>query len=208
MTRKRFGWQEGALVCLHAGNMGHKQGLENIAECGRLAQEQGISDLHFVLMGDGNQRAYLEELTAKYALLNLEFLPLQPEDDFSNVLAAADILLLYQRAEVSEMALPSKLTSYVATGRPVFAAIERDSEPARELASLRQGILVEPDRPDALLEALKRFASSPDWQSTVTLSPCNDGMLSRLRRPLNGSKSLRSPYYWRLICREMMRSEL
>jgi colanic acid biosynthesis glycosyl transferase WcaI len=127
VTRHRLGLPDESLVCLHAGNMGHKQALENVIECARMADLAGAR-LHFILMGDGNQRSELERLALSYRLTNLEFLPLQPERDFANLLAAADILLLNQRAGVSEMALPSKLTAYLAASRPIVAAVEQGSE--------------------------------------------------------------------------------
>ena len=36
--RAELGWPDDAMVCLHAGNMGYKQGLENVIEAARLAQ--------------------------------------------------------------------------------------------------------------------------------------------------------------------------
>ena len=47
--RGELGWPDDRVVCLHAGNMGYKQGLENVIEAARLAQQAGGSML-FVLM--------------------------------------------------------------------------------------------------------------------------------------------------------------
>lgn len=164
--RKRLGLSDNQVACLHAGNMGHKQGLENVLECAKLAKT-GKSNLHFILMGDGNQRQKLEHLTSSYGLQNVEFLPLQSDDEFSNVLVAADILLLNQRSGVSEMALPSKLTAYLAAQRPVVAAVERDSETARELIEANAGIVIEPQDPKALLAVLTALGSDRKLQETL-----------------------------------------
>jgi putative colanic acid biosynthesis glycosyltransferase WcaI len=156
--RASLGWADDTLVCLHAGNMGYKQGLENVLEAARLAQ-QWCSPVLFVLMGDGNQRPELERVAATYKLTNLRFLPLQPEDRFASVLAAADILLVNQRGSVKDMSLPSKLTSYFASGRPVVAAAAPHSETAREVSFSSGGLVVTPDDPPELLGALLRVAS-------------------------------------------------
>jgi len=147
-----------ALVCLHAGNMGYKQGLENVIEAARLA---ATSDprLLFVFVGDGNQREALQALAARYALSNVRFLPLQSQQIFPSVLAAADVLLINQRRSVDEMALPSKLTSYYAAGRPVVAAAAQGSETAREITWSSGGITCEPERPAALLDAVRRVTA-------------------------------------------------
>ncbi|MGH2586971.1 MAG: glycosyltransferase family 4 protein, partial [Dehalococcoidia bacterium] len=158
-TRARLGFSPGELVCLHAGNMGLKQGLENVVACARLALTEAPA-MRFVLMGDGNQRTALMALAE--GLPNVRFLPPQPERDFSDVLAAADVLLVNQRHTVQDMSLPGKLTSYFAAGRPTVAAVAPTSETATELTAAGAGLVVEAERPEALLAALCRVAASPD----------------------------------------------
>ena len=155
--RERLGLPQDAVVCMHAGNMGYKQDLDNVVECARLAAKS-VPTLLFVFVGDGNRRAHLEALAARYSLPNLRFLPIQPEESFPSVLAAADLLLINQRAGVTDMSLPSKLTSYFAVGRPVVAAVEADSETAREVQASGGGVVVAADEPEALLGALQQLA--------------------------------------------------
>ena len=155
--REWLGLPQDAMVCMHAGNMGQKQGLENVIACARLATT-AAPQIVFVFVGDGNQRASLEAMVARDGLTNVRFLPLQPDQIFPSVLAAADVLLINQRASVGDMALPSKLTSYFAAGRPVVAAAARGSETAREVGWSSGGLVVRPDDPPALLEALLRLA--------------------------------------------------
>jgi glycosyltransferase involved in cell wall biosynthesis len=165
-VRRRLDLPAGAVICLHAGNMGYKQGLANIIECARLAAE-AEPDLLFVLMGDGNQRQELVRLAQNYRLRNLRFLPIQPDELFTSALAAADVLLVNQRSSVTNMSLPGKLTSYFASGRPVVAAVSPESETARELVEAETGILVPPDQPEALLEELRKLAVDIDRQDLL-----------------------------------------
>lgn len=155
--RLLLGWPNNAVVCLHAGNMGQKQALENIIECARMA---AASDrrLLFMLMGGGNQATELSALARRYALGNLRIVPTQPDEVYASVLKAADILLLNQRGSVREMSLPSKLTSYLAAGRPTVAAVAADSEAARELTESGAALMAAPDDPGALLAAIRRVA--------------------------------------------------
>ena len=53
------GWGADEVVVLHAGNMGYKQGLENVVAAAELAARSN-SRARFVLLGDGNQRASLQ----------------------------------------------------------------------------------------------------------------------------------------------------
>lgn len=158
--REQLGLPQGVAVCLHAGNMGHKQGLDNLVECARLAAGMDRQVL-FVLMGDGSQRPYLEALAARYALPNLRFLPIHPARVFSSVLASADVLLVNQRASVVDMSLPSKLASYFAVGRPVIAAVEPTSEAAQEMMASGAGPVVTPEAPKVLLDGILALLEDP-----------------------------------------------
>jgi glycosyltransferase involved in cell wall biosynthesis len=159
-VRHRLGLSQEALICLHAGNMGLKQGLDNIVECARLAASADPR-LVFVLAGDGSQRPQLVSLARRYELRTLRFLPVQPVEAFSSLLAAADILLLNQRASVTSMSLPSKLTSYMAAGRPIVAAVQADSEAAHEVQTARAGVICPPENPAAMLQAVRELADDP-----------------------------------------------
>jgi colanic acid biosynthesis glycosyl transferase WcaI len=164
--RRRLDLPVNAVICLHAGNMGYKQGLMNVIECARLAAETDPR-LLFVLMGDGNQRQQLVALARRHRLRNLRFLSIQPAEQFSSVLAAADILLVNQKASVTNMSLPGKLTSYFASGRPIVAAVSPDSETARELVDTGSGVLVPPDQPGLLLETIRKLEADPDRQEVL-----------------------------------------
>lgn len=54
-TRRGLGWAPDEIIALHAGNMGAKQGLENILHAARRADDRR-ERVRFVLMGDGGRR--------------------------------------------------------------------------------------------------------------------------------------------------------
>jgi colanic acid biosynthesis glycosyl transferase WcaI len=153
-TRARLGWPPGRTVVLHSGNMGLKQGLDVLVEAARLDPEVRV-----VLMGDGNQREHLKALAG--GLANLDFLPPAADEDFPEVLAAADVLVVTQRASVVDMSVPSKLTSYFAAGRPVVASVAAAGGSAAEIARSGAGVVVAPEDPGALLDAVRALAGDP-----------------------------------------------
>jgi glycosyltransferase involved in cell wall biosynthesis len=149
--RRRFDWPAETSVVLHAGNMGLKQGLEQVVAAARRADERGNSIL-FVLMGDGSQRAAIEALGA--GTERLRFLPFQPEEELPNILQAADVLLVSERSSVIDMSLPSKLTSYFAAGRPIVAAVPAAGATAREVLRAGAGVVVPVGDADELIGAV------------------------------------------------------
>jgi colanic acid biosynthesis glycosyl transferase WcaI len=155
VVRRRLGWRDGETIALHSGNMGLKQGLENVVEAASRAPE----GIRFVLMGDGSQRDALRERGRD--LPRLSFLPPATTEDFPRVLAAADVLLVNERASAVDMSLPSKLTSYLAAGQPVVAAVPDGGGTAAEVRRSGAGVVVRPEEPDVLLEAVARLAADP-----------------------------------------------
>lgn len=130
-------------------------------ETARLAQAAGDA-VTFVLAGDGPRRAELEQAVATQQLRNVRFLPLQPDALYPELLGAADVLLLPQRASVTDMALPGKIPDYLAAGRPVLAAVQRQSEAGRVLDASGAAVVVAPEDPAALAAALRALAADPE----------------------------------------------
>jgi putative colanic acid biosynthesis glycosyltransferase WcaI len=151
--RRRYGWGADELIVVHAGNMGAKQGLENVIATARLAAtELPSATIRFVLLGDGNQRPRLHEEGAGVG--SLEFIKPLPDREFRAMLHAADVLLLNEKPGVGDMAVPSKLTTYFMTGKPVVAATDQSSAATAEVRAAGAGVIVEPGDPRALLEAV------------------------------------------------------
>lgn len=153
-VRSRLGLRPDRHVVMHAGNMGAKQGLDGVVEAARLAEGWDVP-VEFVLVGDGNQRDRIAR--AAEGCSRIRLLPPVPEDDFPDVLAAADVLLLHERPGLRETCAPSKLTSYFAAGRPIVAATDARSPAAADLRTAGAGVVVGPGDPGALLSAIERL---------------------------------------------------
>src|SRR6185437_7678130 len=150
-TRARLGWCKGEIIALHAGNMGTKQGLRNVVAAARRA-DATHSRVRFVLMGDGGQRRALE--ADGHGVSSLTFTDPLPAGQFEDALAAADVLVVNEAPAVAEMSVPSKLTSYFASARPVVAASDPRSAASAEIARSRAGVRVDPGQPAALHDAV------------------------------------------------------
>jgi glycosyltransferase involved in cell wall biosynthesis len=157
-TRARLKWSASDFVCLHAGSMGQKQGLDNLVEASHLLRDTNI---RLVLTGDGNDRERLMRRADEFGPNGLTFLPVQPDGEFEAMLKAADVLLVNQREAVTEMALPSKLGSYFGSGRPVVAAVAATSGAAREMNAAQAGMVVAPGNPHVLADALIEMRDCP-----------------------------------------------
>ena len=156
--RDRMGWSPDEVVVLHTGAMGLKQALDNVIEAARLAEARQ-SRVRFVLLGNGSQRGRLEILAT--GLESVTFVDSLSDEDYGRALASADLLLVNERAGVADMAVPSKLTSYFSAGRPVVAATSATSATAEEVGRAGAGVVVTPELPNALLDAVEMLADDP-----------------------------------------------
>lgn len=158
-AKAEFGWPSDITTAVHTGNMGAKQGLENIIEAARLA-DGCAAPVHFFLIGDGGERPKLQERAA--GVSRVTFLPPLSEDKYRHALAGADVLLVNEKPGVSAMAVPSKLTSYFDAGRPVVAAADPEGITASEIRAAQAGIVVSPCDPLALLDAVLQIRRDTD----------------------------------------------
>lgn len=164
-ARRELGWPDDRFLVLHTGNMGLKQDLGNVIEAARLLS--GDERIRFLLLGDGSQRLALQTQAA--GVPNLEFVDRLDDADYLRALAAADLLLVNERATVGDMSLPSKLTSYLSAGRPVLAAVTKNGATARELSRTGGAAeVVAPDHPQALADAVLRSAAEPEHRDTMS----------------------------------------
>jgi colanic acid biosynthesis glycosyl transferase WcaI len=150
-TRRGLGWSPGEFVVLHGGNMGQKQGLDNLLNTAALLRGECV---RVVIAGDGNDRTRLERRARELTLTNLDFIAHQTPARWEEAMQAADVLLVNQRAPVTDMSPPSKLTSYFAAGRPVVAAASVESETALEIQTAAAGLIVPPSDPAAFRTAI------------------------------------------------------
>jgi colanic acid biosynthesis glycosyl transferase WcaI len=137
---------ENKVLLLYSGNMGAKQGLELLAPLAEFFAAD--PRVHFLFCGDGAFRPQLEALVAHRP--NVTLLPLQPLDRLNDLLNAADIHLLPQRADAADLVMPSRLTGMLASGRPVIATAHAGTQVAQVVEG--RGLAV-PAEDDAALHA-------------------------------------------------------
>jgi colanic acid biosynthesis glycosyl transferase WcaI len=164
MTSHRaiLGIDERTIVALYSGNMAAKQGVEYLADAARRLATIANNVL-VLLCGAGPMRAHLEMAVA--GLPNVRFLDLQPAARLSELLATADIHLLPQRLEATDLVLPSKLGGMLASGRPIVAMAVAGSGLASEIEGA--GIAVSPGDGEAFAQAIVALAGDSETRARL-----------------------------------------
>jgi len=155
-SRLTFGWNEEAFIVVHSGNMGAKQGLENVIEASKVLSRD--SKIKIYLVGHGNQEANLRKLCD--GLKNIAVMGAVADDRYSALLSAADLMLVNERSTQMEMSLPSKLTSYLYSERPVLAAVPKGGATWKFLDGIAE--LVEAEKPSLLARAIEDLSQDPE----------------------------------------------
>jgi glycosyltransferase involved in cell wall biosynthesis len=162
-TRRRHGLDPDQPLITHIGSIGRKQGLQVAAQ----AVNRDRTGSCWVLVGDGPERPDIERSAPAG---RMRFLPFLSRPDLADLLAASDVALLTQRRRVIESVIPSKLMTYMAAGLPVVASVHARSEAARLIRNAECGLVVEPESPGALRDAVAELMADPEQREQLAAS--------------------------------------
>ena len=144
-------------VVLHAGNLGFYGAWDTAIKAASMLNGEGVG---FVFVGEGAQRLSVE--AAALGVDNIKFQPFRPPEQVSHVLAAGDLHLVTIKRGLEGVVVPSKLYSILAAGRPVLALAAEGSDAARVVQRVGCGVVVDPDDPAALADAVRGLAHDPE----------------------------------------------
>jgi colanic acid biosynthesis glycosyl transferase WcaI len=152
--KKEFNFAPTDKIVLYSGAIGEKQGLENIIHIAKSLEH--FNNLKFVICGSGPYRDALHTLQKTLSLKNVVFLQLQPPHKLNHFLNMADIHLVLQKSNASDLVMPSKLTTILSVGGVSIITANKNSSLYQLVESNKMGVLVEPDNRSELLAAIER----------------------------------------------------
>jgi glycosyltransferase involved in cell wall biosynthesis len=120
--------------------------------------------LYCVLGAGENERGALQE---KYPEGEVQILAWMPQEGVRKLLAAADILVLPNKAGIPESELytsPMKMFEYMASSKPILAS---DLPSLREVLTEQSALLVVPNDPVALARGIERLLAEPVYAARL-----------------------------------------
>jgi colanic acid biosynthesis glycosyl transferase WcaI len=142
-----------------AGNIGAAQDFGTVlAAAERL---RGRTELHWLVVGDGRMRGWVQEEVARRGLGGVvHLLGQHPPEAMPAFFAQADLLLATLRRDpIFSSTIPSKVQSYMACARPIVVGL--DGEGARVVEESGAGFAAPAADPEALAAAVARMMSLP-----------------------------------------------
>jgi len=140
------------LVFLYAGNMGHPNDLESIIKCSEKLRDN--SEFHFIFLGAGVKKKWLERKIEEKNLTNVTLLPTRPRSEQNIFLNACDVALVSLVKNMWGVSMPSRTYNILAVGKPILALTEANSEVARVIEEDNLGWIVSPDDPEKLFQTI------------------------------------------------------
>lgn len=110
------------------------------------------------IYGGGNKKEECVELVKSIGAKNIEFDYVE-RTKVPNIQSEADVLIFALTKGNGAFSLPSKVTSYMLSGRPILASIDQESATTRYINNAHCGFTVAPDSVDDLAEGFKKMYS-------------------------------------------------
>lgn len=148
----RWGYKPDDIVFLYSGAIGEKQPLENILPAARELSE--IERVKFIICGSGPYQDKLVSKAQARGITNVSFLPVQSKDVFNDFLNMADFHLILLKGSTSDLVMPSKLATILATGGVPIVTSTAGTSLHDLVTENNLGFVVEPDSPVALVKAV------------------------------------------------------
>lgn len=154
LVKAQWGFKPTDNIVLYSGNLGGKQGLDQLLLVAREFTRQ--PDVKFVICGSGLYKETLVRLANEMKLTNVRFMPLQPGEVFNQFLNCADLHLILQMKDASDLVMPSKLTGILAAGGCPVVTASPGTSLYEIIATNKMGILVEPGSVEALTISIRQ----------------------------------------------------
>lgn len=187
-VRRRYGIPDDSFVVAYGGNVGMASGIETVIDA--FGQLVGDQNMYLLVAGSGSQLGACQEKAAMLGNHRIIFhTPWLPHET-SEVLSAADVLVLPTRGHQSMASVPSKLITYMLAGRPILALADDGSDLANTVSDAGCGWLMQPDDAPALARRIREVSRQPSEDLQRRGSAGRDYALKNLSRSANVTRAI------------------
>ena len=108
-------------IVMFAGNIGEAQDFDHLMEAAHILKEE--KDIHFVFVGDGRKRGWVEEYIKNNNLTNtVHWVGRHPLEAMPAFFNKANVMLVSLKDElIFNLTAPAKIQAYMSAGKPILA---------------------------------------------------------------------------------------
>ncbi|MFN8468102.1 MAG: glycosyltransferase family 4 protein [Caldilineaceae bacterium] len=148
---------EGKFIVEYAGNMARVNDVETLLRCAEQLRDR--SEIHFLLLGAGAKRRWIEEQVTARGLTNVSLIASRPRREQADFLNACDVGVVALCRGMYGVSVPSRTYNIMAAGRPVLAIVEQGSEIARMVEEEGAGWVIPPGDAEQLAQKIQTLTS-------------------------------------------------
>lgn len=126
-----------SFTMLYSGNVGEKQDWNTLADLCRMIAAKNEQGIEIIIVGDGGYMPTLKKLLADYSFVT--FYPPVAYNELSDLLCSASLHFLFQKTDVLDSIMPSKLLGMMASAKPSIVTGNENSEVAEILNQSKGG---------------------------------------------------------------------
>ena len=136
---------------LYSGNIGAKQDWHFFFQV--LEQLQHVDDIEVVIVGEGAEKTKLLKGIANYNFV--KHFNLVPYDELPTLLSSADVHFLFQKSDVIDTVMPSKLLGMMASAKPSIVTGNEASEVAQVYRGSQGGYYFSDNSLEQVVDCIK-----------------------------------------------------
>lgn len=155
-------------LVVYTGTLGFKHNPQTLVHLAHALSAR--NNARVVVASEGPGADYLKAQAREGGLGNLVVLPFQPMADYPDVLGAADILVSIIEPDAARFSVPSKVLSYLCSGRPLVLSVPATNLAARIVTGCGAGVALEPHDLDGFAGAIVRMLDHPQERIAAGLA--------------------------------------
>lgn len=149
---------ENKFLINYSGTLGVNQKFESLfAAADKLRDDNCV----FIFIGDGVKKKSMQEQAQLMNLKNMEFFPYQEKCILPEALSASHLSVVHLEREIEGLAMPSKLYTILASGRPILALCRSGTDLAEIVKEAECGFVCQHSEVDKIVEAIRYLKSNP-----------------------------------------------
>lgn len=115
---------------VYAGNISPAQSPDTIVKAASLLKLRGVKDIRWIIVGDGMSKNAMEKSVRDNHLSDVfSFEGQRPIEDIPKYTSIASVFVgCLVRSDLLEATIPAKVTSYIASGRPIVLAMDGEAQ--------------------------------------------------------------------------------
>lgn len=151
-------------VVLYTGTIGMKHDPKLILELATALRDRPRTSV--VVTSEGPSAEWLDEEARKAGLVNFLRLPFQPFSVYAEVLGTADVLISVLEADAGSFSVPSKILSYLSSGRSVVLSAPPQNLASQIVTRADAGIAVPGTDRAAFIAAVRKLLDDSERRET------------------------------------------